>query len=454
MRRAPGLVAAMALSLLVVAGCSGASEPDETGGVDPAGLGLPESSVGRATAEALAALGEGALDAATYERLFAVSFRDQVSLAQLNALAGVEIDVSELRAGQAPNYLTAAADVAGLGPGILTSGVDAGGRLVQFAVAGEPPRPQPVAEGLGSWRALDRRLTRLAPTTTLYVAEVVGEECEPVHAARGGQAVPLGSAYKLYVLDALAAAVAEGRVAWDDTVTIDDDVRTLPSGVLQATSGEVVLSVHDAAALMVSISDNTAADALLALVGRDDVEAQARSRGVDAATFVPFLSAAELFWLRLVDWPDRAEAYVRADEEQRRELLGESVTEPRPEQAEVVAWDAPRWSDGPGWQASGATLCRVLAGLHERSQDDALLAETLTLNDAGLALDRETWPRTMFKGGSEIGVAALAHLAERADGSTYAVVVTAADPREELPPETAGELLEVTRAAYALLAEE
>lgn len=453
MRRSTGLAVAAALSLAVAAGCSGAGQQDESA-VEPSAAGLPESAVGETTAAALAALGEGPLDQSSYERLFSVSFRDQVSLEQLNSLAGVEIDVAAVRAGEAPNYLTAEADVTDLGSGVLTSGVDAEGRLVQFAVAAEPPRPQPVAAGLGSWRAIDRRLDSLAPTTAAYAGEVVGEDCVPVQAARGGRPVPLGSAYKLYVLDALAEAVAEGRLDWDDTVEIDDDVRTLPSGVLQASTGEVVLTVHDAAALMISISDNTAADALLALLGREAVEEQVRDRGAATDSLVPFLSAAELFWLRLDDWPDRAEGYVGADVDERRELLGESVTKPRPEQSDLVDWDRPRWSGGPGWEASAADVCQVLAGLHARTQDDELLRETLTLNDAGLALDRETWTRTMFKGGSEIGVAALAHVAERADGSTYAVVVTAADPREELPPETVAELLEVSRAAYALLAEE
>ena len=94
-----------------------------------------------------------------------------------------------------------------------------------------------------------------------------------MHSIDPGTAAPLGSAFKLYVLDALGEAVAAGKVRWDQPLTVTAQVKGLPPGELQTEPVGTRVPVLDAAGKMISLSDNTAADMLTSLVGRSAVEA-------------------------------------------------------------------------------------------------------------------------------------------------------------------------------------
>ncbi len=143
------------------------------------------------------------------------------------------------------------------------------------------------------------------------VAAVNGNTCRPVDAIGATTPAPLGSAFKLYVLDALARAVAAGKVSWDQPLTVTSQVKSLPSGVLQDDPDGTRVSVRQVAAGMISISDNTAANMLIALLGRHAVEAATRASGMaDPALDVPFLTTRELFVLKLHDWPKLAKRYL------------------------------------------------------------------------------------------------------------------------------------------------
>ena len=82
----------------------------------------------------------------------------------------------------------------------------------------------------------------------------------------------VGSAFKLAVLAALKDQVAAGALAWDDVATLEAGHISLPSGILQAWPVGSPLTIHTLASLMISVSDNTATDALIALLGRDLIE--------------------------------------------------------------------------------------------------------------------------------------------------------------------------------------
>ena len=109
--------------------------------------------------------------------------------------------------------------------------------------------------------------------------------CEPIQL---GHCV--GSAFKLYVLDALGRAVASGRVSWDQLLTVTACVKSLPSGVLETVPDGTRVPVRRAADEMISISDNTAADLLIARVGRTAVDSD---RCADSTRFVWALPTSE-----------------------------------------------------------------------------------------------------------------------------------------------------------------
>jgi len=59
----------------------------------------------------------------------------------------------------------------------------------------------------------------------------------------------------------------------NQSLTITAQLKSLPSGELQTKPDGTQISVQDVATKMISISDNTAADMLISLVGRPAVEA-------------------------------------------------------------------------------------------------------------------------------------------------------------------------------------
>jgi beta-lactamase class A len=82
--------------------------------------------------------------------------------------------------------------------------------------------------------------------------------------------------FKLFVLGALAHQIATGRVSWNQPLTVTAPLKSLPSGQLQDEPDGTQISVRDTAARMISVSDNTAANMLINLVGRSAVQAQDR----------------------------------------------------------------------------------------------------------------------------------------------------------------------------------
>ncbi|MDH3683264.1 MAG: class A beta-lactamase-related serine hydrolase, partial [Acidimicrobiia bacterium] len=175
---------------------------------------------------------------------------------------------------------------------------------------------------------------------------------------------------------------------------------------------------------MIGISDDTATDHLIAVVGREAVEAALSATGHhDPGLNRPLLTTRELFQLKLGD-PDRIGRYRRADETERRRILDELSTEPLPELA-ASSFTEPNAIDVE-WLAITGDLCRVITWLDARSDDQPELVEALTAGRG--PIDRRAWPVVAFKGGSEPGVLSLTWLAADPDGRKVVVAGIANDP--------------------------
>jgi hypothetical protein len=289
------------------------------------------------------------------------------------------------------------------------------------AAAAAPPVPT-------SWAGVDRQIRSVAPQVGLLVAAVSGGTCRPLRAIGATTSAPLGSAFKLYVLDALARAVAAGRVSWDQQLTVTSQVKSLPSGELQNAPDGTRISVRQAAADMISVSDNTAADMLITLLGRGAVEAAARDAGMtDPGRDVPFLTTRELFVLKLDDWPALARRYLALDTAGRLALLSSTIDRVPLTAIGSAPWTTPRDIDSLEWFASPADICRVYASLAALARQPRLapLASILSINNGDMNLDPARWRSVWFKGGSEPGVLTLSYLATTTTGQSYVVSVLA-----------------------------
>ena len=89
------------------------------------------------------------------------------------------------------------------------------------------------------------------------------------------------SVFKIPVLVEVFRQAEAGGLNLDDTVTISRKAKLPGSGVLKEMSDGLAVTARDLAMLMTVVSDNTATDLLLDLVGKDAVNATLRRLGLE-----------------------------------------------------------------------------------------------------------------------------------------------------------------------------
>jgi hypothetical protein len=223
--------------------------------------------------------------------------------------------------------------------------------------------------------------------------------------AERGADTPLavGSAFKLAVLALLNEAIERGEHNWDEVVRLERRHISLPTGIMQNLPVGSPVTIHTAAALMISISDNTATDLLIDVVGR---EALAQKLGVDFA-----LTTREFFFLK-GDLETRGR-FLAASPEEKAEIAREIAGRPMP----ALNPNLSLHDEGVEWYVSARRLCELIAEVAD--------LDVMTINP-GIATPGD-WARVAYKGGSETGVLNFTtHLVGR-DGSQTCVVMTIND---------------------------
>jgi len=247
----------------------------------------------------------------------------------------------------------------------------------------------------------------------------------PVLKSRAGEQFAVGSTFKLWVLDALAEEIAAGRRRWDEVVPLGP--RSLPSGITQDWPPEAPLTVETLATLMISISDNTATDTLIRLIGRERVAARVRATGhSDPSRMLPFLTTAESFALKLSP-PVMRDAYAKAnDAGQERLLAGLDARKVLDTADAAVLGTRPTAIDSIEWFASPQDIVRVLDSLRRRP--DPRVLQILGVAPAMPGELRQRFAYVGYKGGSEVGVINLSWLIRRKSGAWTVVTASWNDP--------------------------
>jgi beta-lactamase class A len=306
---------------------------------------------------------------------------------------------------------------------------------------------EPVAAPLTSWRQVDAALRRLGEHASLYAGFADGP---PLHALAGNATGAIGSAFKLYVLGALARQVKEGRAGWQEPLAIRDAWKSLPSGAMRAEPAGARFSLRHYAEQMISVSDNTAADHLIGRLGRATVEAELTALGNHSpASSEPFLTTRELFALKLSAPPTLRDAFARANPARRRQLLGR-VDALNPAISAAAGWTTPRAIDRIEWFASPADLAHAIATLVGQARQPRLrpLRSILAINP-GIQLNHTAWPYVAFKGGSEPGVISLTWYLQRHDGRSVVLSIVINDTHREIDTTAT---VALAQAAVGLLA--
>ena len=454
----PFVVALMVTVALALSACSPSTpkvSATATAPTRPAKVVVPpDTSAGAQLRWLLAAMADLPVSDGQVRAHFDAAFLAQINPAVLNqallATTGAElvsIQVSELNTVVA---IVSAGGAAALAQIWLT--VDRRGLISELRINPVSTSPTPA-----TWADVDTALRLVAPQVRLLVADVSDGSCRPVHSIDPGTAAPIGAAFKLYVLDALGNAVASGAVHWSQPLTVTAGLKSLPAGELQTEPDGTQISVLDTAAAMTSLSDNTATDMLINLVGRPAVEAALTTTGMTSpALDRPLLTTREIFVLKLQQWPALATRYVTADEPSRRALLASTVDRaPLPAVAAAGAWITPRDINSLEYFASATDLCRAYTSLAALARRPGLspIDQVLSLNDDSLALDPAQWKTTWFKGGSEPGVLTMAYLATTRTGHSYVVTALAENPSQPIDETIAAPvMLSAIKGAFMLAA--
>jgi beta-lactamase class A len=415
---------------------------------------LPATPPGAQAHWLLGAIAHSPIPAAAITAHFDQAFLAKIPAAQLNAT------LSQVKSLRLDSVLSSTSEFVALAvtdagqQELVTLSVDAHGLIGGLELTAEPS--QPALTVPATWAAVDKQVQQAAPQARLLVARVTGGACQTVNAVDATAPAPLGSAFKLYVLDALARAIAKGTVSWDQRLTLTSQLQSLPSGDLGTEPAGTQVTVLQAAQDMISSSDNTAADLLITLVGRTAVESAAAASGMaDPALDTPFLTTRELFVLKLDDWPSLAGRYLAMNAAGRQALLTGTVDRVPLSALPVTApagWTQPRDVGTIEWFASPADICRVYASLAALSRQPGLapVASILEINNGSMNLDSAQWRSVWFKGGSEPGVLTLNYLATTRTGQSYVVSALTANPAAPIPPAATAQLLGAIKAAFTL----
>jgi hypothetical protein len=286
------------------------------------------------------------------------------------------------------------------------------------------------ADAASGWERFDAAVAGVAPRVGFLAAEVVDGRCAPVHGYGADERLAIASTFKLYVLAELARQVQAGEAAWDEQLTIREELRSMPSGDTAFDPAGTERTLEDLALRMIRDSDNTATDHLIDRLGRERVEVAFATFGHGAPELnVPLLLTRELFFFKMHAAPALVEAYLDAPDDEQRRILAAEVAPVRLNPGNWGHWVGPEWVDRLEWFASPVELCRVLATLQALAEDPGLrpLRRILGGNRGGV-FGPAAWPFSGFKGGYEAGVLNATWILERGDGRTFVVTAGFNDP--------------------------
>ncbi|MDB5708628.1 MAG: hypothetical protein JWL96_698 [Sphingomonas bacterium] len=404
--------------LLVAGSASAQTVPPATASVAPAATISAAPDFGSRALE-LPALLRGEI---AYDAFFSAGFRQAIPqdkfvalTAQIGGAAGKAVSLEDMtmtgpRTGQVRlRFERAIVTMA------MTVDPDSPHLVTRLSITGLSAAEKSVDEVLSA-------ISRLPGNTGFALARLDGDQLRFVHLQGADRAMAIGSEFKLVILAELVRALTAGERHWDDMITLDG--RALPPGGYMAKPAGTRISLRELATQMISISDNSATDILIATLGRAKIEKMLSVVGIaDPTGMRPFLTTLDAFKLKSlaaagkIDWAKMAEAA------RRKALDGDlGKADVAIVSAAPAGVRAPRFIDTIEWFASPADMVRVMDWLRRHTESGpaadarAILAKNPGIGPAAAG----GWNYVGFKGGSEPGVIALAFLLQAKDGSWWA----------------------------------
>lgn len=370
-----------------------------------------------------------------YADYFDPSFQTAVPEAQFQAItasliaqygAPVAVDSATSANGRAGTVMlrfekgvgTIALEV-GAGEGARVTGL----RITGFTMAGD------------SFDRVTSEIAALPGATGFLVAELDGATIRPIAAAQPDRQFAIGSTFKLYILDELAAQVAAGQRKWSDVVPLSHF--SFSSSATGNWPKDTPVTLQTLANWMISVSDNGATDTLIHLLGREKIEARMRGTGhSDPSRNIPFLTTVEAFALKGDNFAAERTAFVAADDKAQRKLIETNKDRLTLSHVDGVSFSGgPRFIDSLEWFASPTDIARAFIDLRARQSDTTMAA--MAINNGVGPGAAKGWSYLGYKGGSELGVLSMSLLGQReADGKWVVVTMSWNNPDAAVSTET------------------
>lgn len=260
------------------------------------------------------------------------------------------------------------------------------------------------------------------------VAEIKGDNVvHMIAAANADRQFAVGSTFKLYVLDELAAQIGAGKRRWSDVAPLAH--LSFSSAATANWPKDTPVTLQTLANWMISVSDNGAADTLIHLLGREKIETRMRATGHgDPSRNIPFLTTVEAFALKGNNFSALRDKFVQATDTQQRQLVDGNADRLILANVDGVSFsERPRFIDSLEWFASPSDVARAMLDLRRRNSAEALAA--LAINNGVGPAAAEPWGYLGYKGGSENGVLSMSLLGQRkADGRWFIVTASWNNP--------------------------
>lgn len=393
----------------------------------------PESAPAAATAfERRAAelpdLIEGRIAFANY---FAASFQAAIGEAQFKAMSasliaqyGRPLGVHKLVSADGRSGTLELRFEKGVGTVALDVGLATDARVIGLRITG-------LTMADDSFARVAAEIAALPGRTGFLVAEIDASEIRPLAAANADAQFAVGSTFKLYILDELAAQVAAGKHRWSDVVPLAH--ASFSSAGTANWPKDMPVTLQTLANWMISVSDNGAADTLIHLLGRKAIEARMKAAGhSDPLRNIPFLTTVEAFALKGNNFAAERAAFIAGDDAARRALIDASKDRLILANVDGVSFaGGPRFIDSLEWFASPNDVARLMIDLRGRESEPTMAAMAIN-NGVGPAAAAD-WRYLGYKGGSELGVLSMSLLGQRkADGRWFVVTASWNNPAAEV----------------------
>lgn len=417
------ILLAFTLGLTLPAGPSLAQSPEMQAAAD--------SAFERRAAQLVDVLG-GSVAFADY---FDPTFQSALPKAQFRAMTasliaqyGKPIAVEKLASNDGRSGSLALRFEKGVGTVLLDVGADPDARVIGLRLTG-------FEMANDSFDTVAAEIAALPGSTGFLVAEITGDTVRPLASANPDQQFAVGSTFKLYILDELAAQVAAKKRRWSDVVPLSH-LSFSSMGTANWPKGTPV-TLQSLANWMISVSDNSATDTLIHQLGREAIEARMRAAGhSNPSRNVPFLTTVEAFALKGNNFGSERSTFIAGDDAAQRELINANQHRLTLSNVDGVSFAGkPRYIDSLEWFASPNDVAKLMIDLRKRNSPTAM--SVMAINPGVNPGATKDWSWLGYKGGSELGVISMSLLGERkSDGKWFVVTASWNNPDAPVATET------------------